>query len=92
MDVNVAINAAVICVIAVGALALAAYIYAASRIERLELIEMLVHKDQDIYDRLMAKSLTEVKSAQREPETGVVTSKRRNDERITRDHVKIAQE
>ena len=78
-------------IVAVAALALAAYIYATAKQERQELVRALQVKEQDIYDRLMAKSLPEVKNAQREPEPGVVTSKRRNDERITKENAKIAQ-
>ena len=51
-------------------------------VERQKLVERLAAKDHDIMDRLMAKSLPEVKQAQREQDPGIVTSKRRNDERM----------
>lgn len=74
--------------IALAAIALAAVVMITGRQERQELLRQLTAKDQDILDRLMAKSLPEVKQAQREPETGVVTSKRRNEERLTKENAR----
>lgn len=76
-------------IIAAAAITLAGYIHASAKQERQELVRRLVVREQDILDRLMAKGLTEVKYAQREPESGVVTSKRRNDARITQEKAQI---
>ena len=80
----------VLAVITALSLALALHTNITARQERRELIAQLTAKDQDMLDRLMAKDLPEVKVAQREPTPGGITSKRRNDERITEQNAKIA--
>ncbi len=62
----------------------------AARQERENLIKQIIAKDQDMLDRLMAKDLPEVKQAQKPPAEGVVTSKRRNDQRIAEQNKKLS--
>jgi len=70
--------------------ALFAYQLLEARRERQELVHELVAKNLDMLDRLMAKDLPEVKLAQQPPNPGVVTSRRRNDERIAAENAKFA--
>lgn len=67
-----------------------AYQLLEARKERQELVNKLVAKELDMLDRLMAKDLPEVKQAQQPPNPGVVTSRRRNDQRIAEENAKIA--
>ena len=70
--------------------ALFAYQLLEARKERQELVNKLVAKELDMLDRLMAKDLPEVKQARQPPNPGVVTSRRRNDQRIAEESAKFA--
>ncbi len=50
--------------------------------ERKDLIDRLTKQQQDSLDRIMAKDLREVKSAQAEPKIAAATTRRENEKRI----------
>ncbi len=50
--------------------------------ERKDLIDRLTKQQQDSLDRIMAKDLREVKSAQAEPKLAAATTRRENEKRI----------
>ncbi len=50
--------------------------------ERKDLIDRLTKQQQDSLDRIMAKDLREVKSAQAEPKIAAATTRRENEKRL----------